>query len=163
MRPPDLIAEASAAVAWIVPQPDGRYVTSGSGKDGAIDADVVEIEDRHGEIFDIAAWAHDDPGRWWLRTGHGSIIGADAIERSGEHGTPVYLVTTPRAWIDCRTRGLMQTACVLQWNVRLWPLLSEAWEVRCSTRALANQLARTLREQGPGFAIRTIKEFRNAA
>ena len=160
---PDLVAEVAELVAWIKPLPDGRYRPAGETEPGAIDADLVEIEDRHGGIFDIAAWGHDDPGRWWLRAGLGSILGADAIERSGEYETPVYLVTTPRAWVECRSRGLLQTACILQWNLRLWPLLAEANEFRCSTPELRDHLTRTLREQGPGFPVHTVERFNRAA
>jgi hypothetical protein len=64
------------------------------------------------EIWDLCAFNLASPGRWWLRSGLGDLLGEDHVAACAESGAAVRLVATPLDWLCARGDAV----CVLDWS-----------------------------------------------
>lgn len=135
---PDLQYPAPAAgVVFADVFSDGTWTPAPPGTGRRLLAMAVEVD---GEIIDIVAWQPRRPDIWWLRLGVATILGADAIDASHWRGEPVVLHETPEDWVRARGEG----AVILDWSIDLYPILSLAPSVKCSTNLLAARLRKAL-------------------
>lgn len=104
-----LLDEASRVLKRIHPRRTGFYVPT---RDGMV-AILVPVLSASAELIDIVAYAPGNPERWWLRTGLGSALGEDALERCRNYDDPILVCGTPREWTRERAYGLLNSCCVL--------------------------------------------------
>lgn len=93
------------------------------------------------EAIDMIAFRTTDPARWWWRTGHGAMLGADLLRDPWPVG-PLFVVSTPLAWIAAGGAAV----CVLDWDcpdTELFPLRHQP-ELVCESPRLAARLSRRL-------------------
>lgn len=128
--------------------PLGYVVTYGDGTfepsepvPGAIYAKMLPVRDRDGAAYDLVAWEHRDPWRWWLRHGRAVVLGEDDLEAAWWEEVPLYLCGTPAEWLEERHLWPNKRwACVLDWAEDPRITLGLAHEIRCTSAALATKL-----------------------
>lgn len=104
-----LVDEASRRLVHIRPRRTGYYVPDEAG----VLAAIVPVEDADGGIIDLVAYEPSAPQFWWLRTGLGVVLGADALDRARCYVTPVTTCATPQAWVQEQAWGNLDTVCLL--------------------------------------------------
>lgn len=94
-------------------------------------------------IFDLVAFAADNPARWWGRTGAAFALGDHLLET----GDPVAVVATPVDWLACGGDAL----CILDWGPAspAWSALRAAPPLTFTDDGLRTKLRNALVQAAP--------------
>jgi hypothetical protein len=106
--------------ARILAEPSGFYQLAGESGNSVptLDAAILGVTDRIGEISDLVAWLPADPWRWWVRRGAVPVLGEAEIERAAFLDAPLYLFGTPHDWLFNHGKGgYWPSCCVLDWTI----------------------------------------------
>ncbi|WP_119417948.1 hypothetical protein [Desertibaculum subflavum] len=90
-----IAAEAPFGVALITPVEDGDFYTPTEAGTEAVVIPVIEGQD----VVDLVGVPIDDLGRWYLRLGHGVILGAAEMTRAQRRDSPLHLHACPWHWL----------------------------------------------------------------
>lgn len=104
-----LLDEASRRLDHIRPRRTGYYVPDPAG----VLAVIVPVFGTDDELIDLCAYRPEAPGIWWLRTGLGTVLGEDVLERCQCYADPVATVATPREWTRAQAYRALNTVCLL--------------------------------------------------
>ncbi|MGO8867321.1 MAG: hypothetical protein ACLQME_12535 [Alphaproteobacteria bacterium] len=147
-------------VAW--PEPRDAMLTLGVALRGDAQivpempwARILDVFDDSGERVDRVAWLPGAPGTWSLERGAATVLGADELLVAQELSRPLWLCSTPAAWLDPAARDhYWPAACLLQWGMPdLW--LSGVREIVADSPELAAVLEHYLvRAPRPRFRVR---------
>ncbi|MEX2628655.1 MAG: hypothetical protein WD341_01865 [Tistlia sp.] len=109
-------------------------------------------------IVDLVAWRPSAPQRWWRRTGAAGVLG-DLDDARFQPRPVLHLRASPLAWVRAGGQG----ATVLDWRADPRDLLSGFAEIRCSSPAVAERLARRAAECARWATAITVAEARRDA
>lgn len=116
-----------------------------------------------GSLIDLVAWRSGEPHRWWLRTGLGWMLNADACLCSRWDGHKLALHSTPLAWLQSASGGLLEAGgVVVDWDSPDLAWLRGFDAIDCDTQWLGATLRRALTKPLRLPAIRST-EARHAA
>lgn len=116
-----------------------------------------------GGLVDLVAWRSDDPTRWWLRTGLGWLLNADACIASRWDGDHLTLHATPLDWLRAGEGGAWEAGgVVLDFDAPDLRALRCFDTITCATDWLAATLRRSLAKPARMPTI-SIMEARHAA
>lgn len=109
------------------------------------------------EPIDIAAWVPSDPSRWYVRTGYGDILGAEAIDEAAHYEVPLPVYSTPLAWLQAGMGG----ACLLNLKSAA-SYLTNADRIFTDTEQLSASLRRAMARHIQMPTVKTMENL-NAA
>ena len=65
------------------------------------------------KVFDLVAWHHRRPAKFFLRTGTGDVLGLDNFDHAEIRNEPLFVQPHPQAWFAGGGKGI----AVLDWSV----------------------------------------------
>lgn len=141
----------TVGIARVQPLGDGLFDYSEDGLPACLVA-VVENDRDLGDagIFDLVAFASDNPGRWWWRTGAAFALGGHLLESD----EPVRVVATPVEWLAYAGDAL----CLLDWSRRssAWPALRAGPPLQFTNDALRQKVRNALVQAAPMPPMETL-------
>jgi hypothetical protein len=114
-------------------------------------------------VYDLVAFAPDDPGRWWLRRGEVDLVGA--YNMTPWKLGPTTVCTTPLSWLQAGADGV----CILDWHCDPADVLLGAGELRAESEVLKAKMKSRIVEVALGSFQITVaspgggSEVRDAA
>lgn len=133
------LSHPAFCVTEAIGEPNGLYQPGG----GALHVVSPVIES--GALVDLVTWRSDQPERWYLRTGVGWLLNADACLTSRWDGHQLSLRATPLDWLRRGARGAWDAGgVVLDWDAPDLSQLRCFDEITCDTDWLAVTLRRAL-------------------
>jgi hypothetical protein len=116
-----------------------------------------------GALIDLVAWRSDHPARWYLRTGLGWMLNADACLNGGWDGHLLDLRSSPLDWLRGAVNGPGDAGgVILDWDAPELGSLRCFERIHCSDQWLLATLRCALSKPSrmPSFSL---MEVRNAA
>lgn len=150
VHPPFGVVEAIA-------EPNGLY------QPGDGDLHVINPVYEGGALIDLVAWRSDHPARWYLRTGLGWMLNADACLYGGWDGHLLTLRSSPLDWLRGAENGPRDAGgVILDWDAPELPSLRCFQRIDCADQWLLATLRRAL-SKPQRLPILSTLEVRNAA
>lgn len=93
-------------------------------------------------IVDMVAFHTNHPDKWWLRTGHGPLLGYYEVSRCGFFGEQLTIYSNPLQWLQAGCDG----AVILDWDTCLPFWLSGVENIYCPDPATGDRLSEALQK-----------------